>query len=151
MIVEGGRINIAFVVHAFSPFTKKCVQQAKATVNDANQIDRTRGQMMQNNMAYLIDTYRAATHDLRSPNAKTPSSGDYHLCMTAQPRSSHPHREGAFTHSQDWKGLYSPLVSKLLIPGYVIQGVPSPRQWLSLRCCQHLISSFFPYDRRKAY
>lgn len=92
---------------------------------------------MQNNMAYLIDTYRAATHDLRSPNAKTPSSSDYRLCMTAQPRSSHPHQEGAFTHSQDWKGLYSPLVSKLLIPGYVIQGVPSPRQWLSLRCRQH--------------
>jgi hypothetical protein len=45
---------------------------------------------MQNNVAYLIDTYRDATHDLRSPNANTPSSSDFFVydCTVAQLTSS---------------------------------------------------------------
>ena len=61
------------------------------------------------------------------------------VCVTAH--------DSPQSHFHDLKGLYKPLVSKLLIPGYVIGGVPSPRQPLPLpkrqrgssRACQKIL------------
>lgn len=78
------------------------------------------------------DRTRASTCNLYSPNVKHPSSVDHTFCVITQPRSAHPH-QGTFRHIHVSKGLYKPLVSKFSTTGYMIRGVPLPRQFCSLR------------------
>lgn len=72
------------------------------------------------------------TCNLYSPNTKHPSSVLHTSCVITQPRVARPH-QGTTRHIHVSKGLYKPLVSKFSTPGYMIRGVPSPRQSCSLK------------------
>lgn len=102
------------------------------------QIDEECDQLMQYNV-----TLRNYIQSLPAERKTPPFHWSYYVYeydYTAVQCTSQ--KESIFTHLHDWKGLYKPLVSKLSMPGYVIGGVGSPRQFWSLRYCQQCISAF---------